>query len=330
MAGSAAQCPQPQEPPQQPPPPPTTRRRRSRRRAPRRPRTACGRSPSRSRGSRRSRPSARAPRSAPRTPCRRTRRSASRGDSRRAPPTGGIRLRFAGFAARRDLSGRTDTDTPVTQRIRNQGAHRCPGSPFSSSSRSQPFRQRSPRTARPASQASTLCKQQRTAVGTTAFKLLYGGSANAYGRCVSKLASTVQSDNANASKQCAAERADTAFAAVARRQDVRSSSTARATHGNNAFGKCVSTEGEGAHRRPAGCDDRRRQDVQGRAHPDGRDGLHDEVRRPRQRLRQVRLEAHEGGPVTGYAQKGAPRTRPFRPGRGAFWRPSPKLRRKCR
>ena len=65
----------------------------------------------------------------------------------------------------------------------------------------------------PSSQASTLCKQQRAAVGTTAFKLLYGGSANAYGRCVSKLAGTVQSENANAAKQCAAERADTSFAA---------------------------------------------------------------------------------------------------------------------
>src|SRR4051794_9062101 len=85
------------------------------------------------------------------------------------------------------------------------------------------------------SQASTLCKQQRTAVGTTAFKLLYGGSANAYGHCVSKLARTLQSDNASAAKECAAERADAASHAGKTFAQVYGSGP----HGNNAFGKCV-------------------------------------------------------------------------------------------
>ncbi len=93
----------------------------------------------------------------------------------------------------------------------------------------------------PSSQASTLCKQQRTAMGTTAFKLLYGGSANAYGRCTSKLAGTVQSENASAAKQCAAERADATFAAS---HDGKTFQQfyGSGPHGNNAFGKCVSTK----------------------------------------------------------------------------------------
>jgi hypothetical protein len=93
----------------------------------------------------------------------------------------------------------------------------------------------------PSSQASTLCKQQRTAMGTTAFKLLYGGNANAYGHCVSKLAGTVQSDNANAARQCAAERADAGFAAS---HDGKTFQQfyGSGMHGNNAFGKCVSTK----------------------------------------------------------------------------------------
>src|SRR3954470_19059257 len=95
----------------------------------------------------------------------------------------------------------------------------------------------------PSSQASTLCKQQRAAMGTTAFKLLYGGSANAYGRCVSKLAGTVQSENATAAKQCAAERTDVSFAAS---HDGKTFQQfyGSGPHGNNAFGKCVSSKAQ--------------------------------------------------------------------------------------
>jgi hypothetical protein len=91
----------------------------------------------------------------------------------------------------------------------------------------------------PADQASTLCKQQRTAIGPAAFKLLYGGGSNAYGRCVSKLASTVQGNTANASKQCAAERADAAFA-TAHGGKTFAQFYGTGKNGSNAFGKCVS------------------------------------------------------------------------------------------
>jgi len=96
----------------------------------------------------------------------------------------------------------------------------------------------------PTDQASTLCKQQRTQMGTLAFKLLYGGASNAYGRCVSKLASTVSNAQANAAKKCAAERADAAFAANHNGQTFAQFYGA-SSHGNgngNAFGKCVSTK----------------------------------------------------------------------------------------
>jgi hypothetical protein len=93
----------------------------------------------------------------------------------------------------------------------------------------------------PSDQASALCKQQRTAIGVTTFKLFYGGGSNAYGRCVSKLASTVRSDTANAAKQCAAERAATSFAA-----DHGGKTFAQfygtGKNGSNAFGKCVTTK----------------------------------------------------------------------------------------
>ena len=95
----------------------------------------------------------------------------------------------------------------------------------------------------PTPSAGTLCQQQRTLMGPQAFKLLYGGASNAYGRCVSKLAGTLSQDTANASKQCAAERADTAFAAS---HDGKTFSQFYGTgkNGNNAFGKCVSSKAQ--------------------------------------------------------------------------------------
>jgi hypothetical protein len=92
-----------------------------------------------------------------------------------------------------------------------------------------------------ADQASSLCKQQRTAIGVTAFNLLYGGGSNAYGRCVSTLASTVRSDTANAAKQCAAERSDASFAAT---HDSKTFAQLYGTGKNssNAFGRCVSSK----------------------------------------------------------------------------------------
>ena len=95
----------------------------------------------------------------------------------------------------------------------------------------------------PSTQASALCKQQRTALGTKAFTLLYGGSSNAFGRCVSKVAGTVQNTTANAAKQCAAERANATFPDT---HDGKSFDEYYGTgpHGNNAFGKCVSSKAQ--------------------------------------------------------------------------------------
>jgi hypothetical protein len=93
----------------------------------------------------------------------------------------------------------------------------------------------------PSSQASALCKQQRTALGAKDFASLYGGNKNAYGRCVSKLAGSVQSDTANAAKQCAAERADTAFAG-AHGGKTFDQYYGTGKNGKDAFGKCVSAK----------------------------------------------------------------------------------------
>jgi hypothetical protein len=94
----------------------------------------------------------------------------------------------------------------------------------------------------PTDQASTLCKQQRTAMGASLFKLTYGGTSNAYGKCVSKLASTVKSDNASAAKQCATERSDATFATT---HDSKTfAQFYGGIHGKNAFGKCVSTKAQ--------------------------------------------------------------------------------------
>jgi hypothetical protein len=97
----------------------------------------------------------------------------------------------------------------------------------------------------PSDQASTLCKQQRTQMGATAFKLLYGNASNAYGRCVSKLAGTVQADKTNAAKQCAAERADATFADS---HDGKTFAQFYGTgkNGSNAYGKCVSSKAKAA------------------------------------------------------------------------------------
>src|SRR5215217_7557210 len=95
----------------------------------------------------------------------------------------------------------------------------------------------------PTPSASTLCQQQRTLMGPQAFKLLYGGANNAYGRCVSKLAGTLTQDTANAAKRCAAERADAAFASNhGGKTFAQFYGTGK--NGGNAFGKCVSSKAQ--------------------------------------------------------------------------------------
>ena len=94
----------------------------------------------------------------------------------------------------------------------------------------------------PSTQPSALCKQQRNAIGMAAFKLLYG-SNNAYGKCVSKAASAASQSTTNASKLCAAERADATFAAS---HDGKTFAQfyGSGPNGRNAFGKCVSSKAQ--------------------------------------------------------------------------------------
>src|SRR5215212_4261520 len=87
---------------------------------------------------------------------------------------------------------------------------------------------------------NTVCKAQRDAIGMKAFKLLYG-SNNAYGKCVSKAASAASQNTSNASKLCSAERADATFAATHGKTFDQFYGTG---HGNNAFGKCVSSKAQ--------------------------------------------------------------------------------------
>jgi hypothetical protein len=88
--------------------------------------------------------------------------------------------------------------------------------------------------------ASTLCKQQQTAIGAPAFKLLYG--SNAYGRCVSRVASTLHADQTNAAKQCAAERDDASFPTTRGGGKTFAQFYGTGKNGNHAFGRCVSSK----------------------------------------------------------------------------------------
>ena len=91
------------------------------------------------------------------------------------------------------------------------------------------------------SAAQSQCAAQRTSMGTTAFKLLYGTNANrsnAFGKCVSKLASQNAQNRTNASAQCRAER--TANPAAFKTK------YGTGHNGSNAFGNCVSTKAKAA------------------------------------------------------------------------------------
>jgi hypothetical protein len=83
------------------------------------------------------------------------------------------------------------------------------------------------------------CKDQRTAIGATAFKDLYGTNknrSNAFGKCVSRQAraqrAATQDAKDNAPAKCRAERDADAAAFAAKYGSNR--------RGTNAFGKCVS------------------------------------------------------------------------------------------
>jgi hypothetical protein len=96
--------------------------------------------------------------------------------------------------------------------------------------------------------AAAQCSSERTVMGAPAFKLLYGTTANrsnAFGKCVSKLASQNAQNHATAVSECRAERAadPSAFAAQ----------YGTGPNHANAFGKCVSgkAKAQAAHQQQA-------------------------------------------------------------------------------
>ena len=92
------------------------------------------------------------------------------------------------------------------------------------------------------------CKAEQAAMGSDAFKALYGTNAdksNAFGKCVAKKATQRTRSQANAVSACRAEQADVTFA------DSHGGKTfdqfyGTGKNGNNAFGKCVSSKARAA------------------------------------------------------------------------------------
>ncbi|MDQ4041660.1 MAG: hypothetical protein M3141_07910 [Actinomycetota bacterium] len=85
------------------------------------------------------------------------------------------------------------------------------------------------------------CRAERTAMGETEFKNLYGtnrNKSNAFGKCVSKQARSQDANTDNAAKRCRAERSQDAAAFREKYGTNRNKS--------NAFGKCVSQHARAA------------------------------------------------------------------------------------
>lgn len=83
--------------------------------------------------------------------------------------------------------------------------------------------------------AESACRAERTQVGDATFKATYGtnrNKSNAFGKCVSKRSSSVNSANSNAATTCKAEQTADPAAFKAKYGTNK--------NGNNAYGKCVS------------------------------------------------------------------------------------------
>lgn len=91
----------------------------------------------------------------------------------------------------------------------------------------------------PAQAASKDCTALRAKIGTQAFAQAFGGGANAFGACVSKLTRFEQADLKSANALCRAEQADPNFAATHGGKTFVQFYGTGAKH-KNAFGNCVS------------------------------------------------------------------------------------------
>jgi hypothetical protein len=85
------------------------------------------------------------------------------------------------------------------------------------------------------------CASERSAMGVSAFKLLYGTNAdrsNAFGKCVSKLAQQNEQNRSNAAAQCRSERSADSAAFATKYGTGRNHA--------NAFGNCVAAKAKAA------------------------------------------------------------------------------------
>jgi 4-alpha-glucanotransferase len=90
----------------------------------------------------------------------------------------------------------------------------------------------------PAQAASHDCATLRASIGQTAFTQAFGGGANAFGACVSKLTRFEQADLESANSLCRAEQGDANFAATHDGKTFLQFYGTGAKH-KNAFGNCV-------------------------------------------------------------------------------------------
>jgi hypothetical protein len=94
-------------------------------------------------------------------------------------------------------------------------------------------------TTKPAQAASKDCSALRAKIGSAAFTQAFGGGANAFGVCVSKLTRFEQAGLSSANALCRAEQADPNFAAGHGGKTFAEFYGSGAKH-KNAFGNCVS------------------------------------------------------------------------------------------
>jgi hypothetical protein len=90
----------------------------------------------------------------------------------------------------------------------------------------------------PAQAASKDCAALRAKIGSAAFAQAFGGGANAFGVCVSKMTRVEQAGLSSANTLCRAEQADPNFAAAHGGQTFAEFYGSGAKH-KNAFGNCV-------------------------------------------------------------------------------------------
>jgi hypothetical protein len=91
----------------------------------------------------------------------------------------------------------------------------------------------------PAQAASKDCSALRAKIGTAAFTQAYGGRANAFGLCVSRMTRFEQSTLSSANTLCRGEQADASFAASHGGKTFAEFYGTGKKH-KNAFGNCVS------------------------------------------------------------------------------------------